>query len=131
EHGAIDGRDIFQRGPAVECGAATGTEDLLFAVELTGVRFPDAAIARYPTHRVGVARRVEPVALVEQHEFASDGARLGMTVDRVNQCREPARLGFGVVVEEGNELRGAGADPQIDPLRQASVAFEAKQSRAR
>ena len=95
---------ICEHGATVGGGGGAWAEDFLFAVVLAPVSLPDAAAVGHAVETVVVARRVEGVGAVIEHEAGGGHTCPGIAVEGVYEGSEPRGVGHGVVVEEDQDF---------------------------
>ena len=105
----IEKANLVHHRPPVGRRRAASAKDRLLAVVLPRVALPNAAVAGDAVQPVDVAGRVEAVALVEEQQLRGHDADARAAVEHVDDGRQPAGVGLGVVVQQADELAAADA----------------------
>ena len=131
EEVVVQQANLVKHFAAIHGGAAAGAEDIFLILELTTVPLPDTAIAGAPIQRKAVASSVQTIAAVVQQQFAGNRASLWMPLKGVYDCRRPALVDFGVIVEQACQLARGSAQSGIAGAGEAAVARQLYQPHLR
>ena len=126
----VEAANPVQHGSAVHGGAAVGPQDLFDTIELAAVQCARTPALVLPVGIDQVPHLVDAARILVDQDLGSRHADLGMSLENAAERREPVRIGFRVVVEQGNELAPCGGDALVVGGAKAAVLRVADHARA-